>query len=102
MKITAGRVLQLNEISIMRKLGYKHWTNPTTGKTGYIKRLSQAFYPRFHAFVLYDDQHVPMIDLHMDWRRPMHKQGQRSFEDAESATVMQEAVRIQTILDSLP
>ena len=101
MKISAGRPLPLNEINLMRKLGYKHWENPKSRSTGYIRRLTAAFYPRFHVHVEYDENAVPVIDLHMDWRRPMHKKGQRSFEDSESDTVQEEARRIVGILNTL-
>ncbi|MCA9375666.1 MAG: hypothetical protein KC925_01235 [Candidatus Doudnabacteria bacterium] len=101
MQISAGRPITINATAIMRKLGYKPWRDPKTGKESFIRRLGQAFYPRFHVYVLYEEDRTPVIDLHMDWRRPMHKKGQKSYEDAESDTVQEEARRIIQILDSI-
>ena len=85
----------------MRKAGYKPWNNRTTGDESFIRRLGQAFYPRFHVHMLKDENGFSVVDLHLDWRKPMHKKGQKSYEDAESDTVQEEARRIAGILDSL-
>ena len=86
---------------IMRRCGYKPWREPVSGKESFIRRITAAFYPRFHVHVTYDANLIPTVDLHLDWRRPMHKLGQRSYEDQESETVQAEAARIKTILDGI-
>ena len=102
MNICAGRQLTENAVKIMRRCGYKPWRDPRAGTESFIRRQGGGYYPRFHVYVRYDDASIPTVDLHMDWRRPMHKKGIRSYEDAESDTVQQEAKRIAEILDSIP
>lgn len=94
-------MLSENAGSIMRRCGYRPWRDPMTGEDSYTRRLNAAFYPRFHVHVTYDGNLIPTVGLHLDWRRPMHKLGQRSFEDEESETVQTEAARIKAILDAI-
>ena len=82
----------------MRRLGYKPWRDPRSGQHSFIKRLGASYYPRFHAHSKYDQNNNLMIDLHFDWRRPMHKRGVKSTEGEESEVVQKEVERIKSII----
>lgn len=85
----------------MRKIGYIPWRDPRSGQTAYIRRMGASYYPRFHARPQYDQNNNFILDLHFDWRRPMHKIGIKSTEGQESDVVQQEIARIKNILDNL-
>ena len=87
-----------NAKNLMRRCGYKPWYDPDKREEGYIRRFGAAFYPRFHAFGRFDASGSLSIDLHLDARRPMHRQGVRCFEDEESEVVQKETSRIKQVL----
>lgn len=100
MKIRFERKLKDNPMTLLRRCGYKPWRDPRSGKEAFIKRLSAAFYPRFHIFGIYEGDKL-VFDLHLDSRRPMHRKGVRSFEDEESPVVRQEADRIREVIEKI-
>ncbi|MBU1167371.1 hypothetical protein KKC60_03105 [Patescibacteria group bacterium] len=93
MNINLGKI---NLRNVMRKAGYKPWRDPRSGSESYIRRTGASFYPRFHAHGAYDASYNVILDLHFDWRRPMHRKGIKSTEGDESDTVTQEAERIKS------
>lgn len=88
-----------NPLNLMRKIGYRQWRDPRTKKESFIRHLGASYYPRFHAYPRYDQDDNFMIDLHFDWRRPMHKIGIKSTEGQESEVVQKEVARIKSILE---
>ncbi|MBU1177688.1 hypothetical protein KJ903_00545 [Patescibacteria group bacterium] len=89
---------RFNESYIMRRCSYKPWRDPRNGDSSFIRRLGRSYYPRFHVKTRRDANNVLIFDLHLDARRPMHRQGVRSYEDEESQVVQAEAARIQSLL----
>lgn len=85
----------------MRKIGYQPWRDPRSKTSSFIRHPGASYYPRFHAYPKYDQDNNFMIDLHFDWRRPMHKIGIKSTEGEESEVVQQEVDRIKSILDKI-
>lgn len=98
MEIKFNKKFSNNPKTLLRRCGYKPWYDPIKGREAYIRRLTLAFYPRFHIFWHYDQNNFLVIDLHLDSRRPFHRIGVRSFEDEESRVVRDEAERIRLIL----
>lgn len=84
---------------LIRRCGYIPWRDRFSGEIKFIRRLTLAFYPRFHIFYNFDTAGNLILDLHLDARRPMHKKGIRTYEDAESEVVQKEAQRIKKILE---
>ena len=82
----------------MRKIGYRAWRDPRSGQHSFIRRLGASYYPRFHVIPRHDQDNNFMIDLHFDWRRPMHKKEVKSTEGEESDVVQREVERIKSIL----
>lgn len=98
MKIYFKKQFRQSPLNLLRRCGYIPWRDPKTGKKNFIKRLSRAYYPRFHIFAKIDERGNLILDLHLDARRPMHKLGVKSYESAESGVVQEEAERIKEIL----
>jgi len=98
MQIKVENKTNVNYKVLMRRIGYKPWSDPRNRKEAFIRRTGAAFYPRFHIFCYYGNDNKLIVDLHFDARRPMHKQGIRSYEDEESEVVRNEAARISQIL----
>ncbi|MFC1721289.1 hypothetical protein ACFL0Z_00045 [Patescibacteria group bacterium] len=66
----------------MRKLNYQEHRDRHSKSVSYIRRAKPggSFYPRYHVHV----QNTPegmFIDLHYDWRRPMHVKEARSADN---------------------
>lgn len=95
MRINLG---QVNFRNVMRRAGYKPWRDPRSGSESYIRRMGASFYPRFHARAAHDSSPNVVLDLHFDWRRPMHRAGIRSTENEESEVVQKEAERILSLV----
>ncbi len=81
---------------LLRECGYKPWRDQK-GRETYIKRLTKDFYPRFHIIYAKDNQGRPILDLHLDYKRPIHARVARTYE-TESEVVKREAERIKQIL----
>ena len=102
MKIKFEKKFRDNPKTLLRRCGYKPWYDPKHGREGFIRRLTLAYYPRFHIFYEFDKNQRLILDLHLDARRPMHKKGIRTYEDKESEIVREEAERIQALLTKMP
>ncbi|MEW6407169.1 MAG: hypothetical protein AB1465_00565 [Patescibacteria group bacterium] len=86
---------------LLRRCGYIPWRDRFSGEIKFIRRLTLAFYPRFHIIYSFSAVGNLILDLHLDSRRPMHKIGIRTSESGESAVVQKEAERIKKILINL-
>lgn len=86
---------------LLRRCGYIPWRDRYSGKEKFIRRLSKAFYPRFHILYQSEASGNLVLNLHLDSRRPMHKPGIRTYESGESEVVQREAARIKSILNSI-
>jgi hypothetical protein len=103
MKIRFAKKFRDNPLTLLRRCGYKPWYDPKRGKEACIRRVSgAAFYPRFHVFYEFDQNHNLVLDLHLDARRPIHKKGISTSEGGESEVVRVEAERIKNILSGMP
>ena len=80
----------------LRRCGYKPWRDQK-GREAYIKRLTKDFYPRFHIIYTEDSQGYPILDLHLDYKRPVHARVARTYE-TDTEVVEREAERIKRIL----
>ncbi|EKD49910.1 MAG: hypothetical protein ACD_63C00014G0006 [uncultured bacterium] len=99
MKITANNISGYSLSKFMRKFGYIEHRDPRNGRNSFIRRAKPGgtFYPRFHAYVKEIGDHLE-INLHYDWRRPLHKKVARSAEDSGDV-VEREAKRINDIVE---
>ena len=84
-------------INFMRKVGYLRWRDPRTDKYSYIRKISRAFYPRFHIHLFKDTADNIHVDLHLDARKPLHKKVARCSEN-DSEVVIVESERIENML----
>lgn len=81
----------------MRKINYIEHRDRYSPGTSYIRRAKPggSFYPRYHAHVRLQGTQVE-IDLHYDWRRPMHVKEARS-SDSAGDVVEREVERIKAV-----
>jgi len=91
----------LAERDFMHKLGYQEHTSRHDRNISYIRRAKPGgpFYPRYHCHVQLTDSDV-FIDLHYDWRRPLHVKEARSA-DSRGEVVEKEVARMQQVATSL-
>lgn len=99
MLIRFNKQFTQSPLNLMRKIGYTPWRDPRSKQNSFIRHLGASYYPRFHAYPKYDQNNNFIIDLHFDWRRPMHKIGIKSTEGQESKAVQREIARIKSILE---
>jgi hypothetical protein len=85
----------LNERDFMLKLNYHEHRDRFSPGLSYIRRANPGggFFPRYHAHVKTVNNFVE-IELHYDWRRPMHVREARSA-DREGEVVEREVARIK-------
>lgn len=101
MRFTIRRPKWQNIVTLMRRVGYIPWRNSRTGEKTFIRKLGTSFYPRFHLQAYFDKERNLVCDLHLDWRRPMHRPAIKSYESEESGVVKDEAERIKKLFISL-
>lgn len=99
MRIYLRQKLKVLPLQALRRCGYKPWTDQKGRKT-FIKRLTKDFYPRFHIIYLEDSQGRPILDLHLDYKRPIHAQAARTYE-TDTEVVRSEAKRIKEVLENI-
>jgi hypothetical protein len=101
MKITLQNLTGLPERDFMRKLNYQEHRDRHSVGISYIRRAKPGgpFYPRYHAHVRTEGTQV-LVDLHYDWRRPMHVREARSA-DNRGDVVAKEVARIEAIAAGL-
>ncbi len=88
----------LMERDFMRKINYIEHSDRYSPGVSYIRRAKPggSFYPRYHVHVRAQGTQVE-IDLHYDWRRPMHVKQARS-SDSSGDVVEREVERIKAIV----
>ncbi len=98
MKFTLPNPNSLTERDFMRKINYMAHRTRHQADAGYIRRAKPggSFYPRFHAYAELVDGQVE-IDLHFDWRRPMHVKEARC-SDNTGDVVEKEVARIKALV----
>lgn len=91
----------LSEKDFMRKLNYQEHTHRHDRNVSYIRRAKPGgpFYPRYHCHVRTTGSEVA-IDLHYDWRRPLHVKEARSA-DSRGEIVEKEVARMRQTANNL-
>lgn len=97
MRFVLSNPRSLPERDFMRKINYIEHRDRYSPGVSYIRRAKPggSFYPRFHAHVRFLGTQIE-IDLHYDWRRPMHVKEARSSDQAGDV-VEHEVERIKAV-----
>ena len=94
----------IRESELVRKFGYHFYTDPFTGGRAYVRRLREGSrYPRFHLSIhpmIKNGASGAMVDIHYDWRKPLHKKFANSSED-EGDIVSAEIERVKKVWENL-
>lgn len=78
----------------LQRAGYHEFVDPNTGEVSYIRRLGNAFYPRFHIYIDADARGM-MLSLHIDQKHASYT-GTRAHAGEYSGPVVEaEAARLQ-------
>lgn len=82
----------------MRKINYIEHRDRYSPGVSYIRRAKPggSFYPRYHAYARTQGTQVA-IDLHYDWRKPLHVKQARS-SDSSGDVVEREVARIKAVV----
>lgn len=100
MKFIVEKVLPLNELVLMNRLGYHVHTNRYDATTSYVKRLRGLPYPRFHVYLTKEGDRL-IVALHLDEKQPSYAGTARHAGQYDSEVVRQEAARIQLFISQL-
>lgn len=97
MRFVLSNPRSLPERDFMRKINYIEHRDRYSPGISYIRRAKPggSFYPRYHAHVRFQGTQIE-IDLHYDWRRPMHVKEARSSDQAGDV-VEREVERIKAV-----
>jgi hypothetical protein len=60
----------------LQRAGYKFITDRNTGQESFVKVLNSTGYPRWHLYVLENDDNIA-LNLHLDQKKPLYK-GQKA------------------------
>lgn len=87
-----------NVYNLMRQLGYHpHETErEKDGESSFVRRLSSADYPRFHAYVSRGtSEQEAVINLHLDQKKPIYRGTSAHSGEYDGELVEREAERIK-------
>lgn len=101
MKIVIENINE-NPANALRRCGY-HFERQhlQTGEVSAARALGAGGFPRFHAYVKYNEGQAPSsleINLHLDQKRPIYRGTSAHSGEYEGEIVAQEAKRIKSIL----
>lgn len=83
-----------NPLQILRSAGYKHFIDPVTKKESYVLQLTNGFYPRFHLYVVEEEDEI-VFDLHLDQKKPSYSGSRAHGGEYDGPTVEKELSRIE-------
>lgn len=90
---------QDNSRNAIRRCGYAEIHDRLTGKTSYVRRLSWNFYPRFHAYLESNGEHM-VIDIHLDQKKPSYYGSSAHSGEYSGEAVEKEVERVKSLLAS--
>lgn len=94
MKIRFKMPLPLHPDALMRAAGYAPFTDPKTGDSSYVRRLTSEFYPRFHCYVEERDE-IVTFSLHLDQKKPSYRGTSAHGGEYDGTTVEREMDRMK-------
>ena len=86
-----------NSRNFLRRSGYAEINDYNSGKTSYVKRLSQQHYPRFHVYINEKDG-LDVISLHLDQKKPSYAGSHAHSGEYDGQVVTQEGGRIKGLI----
>lgn len=98
MKIILPFDFQQNLKVFMRRAGYHEFNDFNTGKTSYIRRLSDVFYPRFHVYIEQNHDNQISINLHLDQKKPSYSGAHAHNAEYDGRAVEQEGRRLEGLI----
>lgn len=100
MKINIPFDFKQNLLVFMRRAGYHQFNDYNTGKTSYIRRLSDVFYPRFHVYIETDRDNRVSINLHLDQKKTSYANANAHSADYDGPAVEAEGRRLQGLIEN--
>ncbi|HHX58806.1 MAG TPA: hypothetical protein GX706_03500 [Candidatus Moranbacteria bacterium] len=82
---------------IVRRAGYFRIFDSKTGHESFIRKLTADRYPRFHLYLMEEDDEI-IFDLHLDQRATRYEGQTAHNADYESEEVRTELTRIYSIV----
>ncbi|MFA6321872.1 MAG: hypothetical protein WCX71_00140 [Candidatus Buchananbacteria bacterium] len=98
MKIILPFEFHQNLSLFMRRSGYHEFNDYNTGKTSYIKRLGEVFYPRYHVYIEQDRDNRVSINLHLDQKKPSYAGAHAHSAEYDGPVVEREAQRLEGLI----
>ena len=98
MRIYLEKKFKENSDTIIRRSGYAKIFDRRSGKTSYVRRLSNLFYPRFHMYVEENPSQL-ILNIHLDQKKPSYKKQTAHSADYSGETIEREAKRIKEFFE---
>ncbi|MEK7632627.1 MAG: hypothetical protein AAB473_02440 [Patescibacteria group bacterium] len=93
MKVTYDKAVMHSPLAVLRKAGYSAFTDPQSGESSFVLRLTGEFYPRFHLYVDHKNDEVT-FSLHLDQKKPSYGSNHMHSGEYEGPTIEKEMRRI--------
>jgi len=90
----------LNPRQLLRRCGYAEFVDPRTGETSYVRRLSNGFYPRFHAYLERKEDGF-QVNIHLDQKQASYHGHTKHSGEYEGEVVEREGERIKAATAAL-
>ena len=81
---------------LLRQAGYSEQRAKGTHEVGFVRRLTPAPYPRFHAYISEDERRAT-ISLHLDQKWASYESGHAHGGDYEGPLVEREMARLASL-----
>lgn len=100
MKIRIAREqLKEHPRQFIKRCGYGEIFDRLTKKTSYVRRLGEFHYPRFHCYLIEEEDHL-VVDLHLDEKKASYEGETRHSGQYDGPLVEQEIHRIASFVSS--
>lgn len=85
---------------VMRKAAYAEFIDPKSGEQSFVRRLTNGFYPRFHAYVEVKEGEWS-VNLHLDQKQASYSGHTKHSGEYDGEVVEQEGARIKQAIEGM-
>lgn len=89
--------LKMPPAMFLRSAGYSFLLDRHEGHDSFIRRITGAFYPRFHIYFEEDNDNL-IINLHLDQKKPSYPGAHKHNAEYDGDTVQQEINRLKSLI----
>ena len=93
MKVAYEKIVMHSPLAVLRNAGYSPFTDPQSGESSFVLKLTSEFYPRFHLYV-HEKRDEVILSLHLDQKKASYGANHMHSGEYEGPIIEKEMRRI--------